>query len=65
MVIEEIAAQYGLAGVALALMYLMYKANLETTNKLSDALDRLNESFRDLKEEMRVMREEIIREGRY
>ena len=59
MAIEEIAAQYGIAGAALVLMYMMYKANLETTGKLSDAIDRLTESFRDLKEEIRVMREEM------
>ncbi|MBO8180270.1 MAG: hypothetical protein H0Z19_07300 [Archaeoglobus sp.] len=64
MVVEEIIAQYGIAGGALVLMFLMYKANLETMSKLSDALDRLNESFRDLKEEIRVMREEIIRGDR-
>ncbi|MBO8180784.1 MAG: hypothetical protein H0Z19_09980 [Archaeoglobus sp.] len=62
MTVEEIAAQYGIAGAALVLMYLMYSANLDTMRKLSDALDRLNESFRDLKEEIRVMREEIRRE---
>jgi len=61
MVVEEVVAQYGIAGGALVLMYLMYKANLEAMGKLSDALDRLNESFRDLKEEIRVMKEEIIR----
>jgi len=61
MVVEEVVAQYGIAGGALVLMFLIYKANLETMNKLSDALDRLNESFRDLKEEIRVMREEIKR----
>ena len=62
MMVEEIVAQYGIAGAALVLMYMMYKANLETMGKLSDALDRLNDSFRDLKEEIRVMREEIRRE---
>jgi len=61
MAIEEIIAQYGIAGGALVFMYLMYMANLKTTNKLSDAIEKLNDSFRDLKEEIRIMREEIKR----
>ena len=59
MAVEEVISQYGVAGGALVLMYLMFKANLEVINQLREAIEKLNESFRDLKEEIRVMREEI------
>ena len=59
MVVEEVVAQYGIAGGALVLMFLMFKANLEVITQLREAIEKLNESFRDLKEEIRVMREEI------
>ena len=61
MVVEEVVAQYGVAGGALVLMYLMFRANLDVINQLREAIEKLNESFRDLKEEIRVMREEIKR----
>ncbi len=70
MVVEEVAMQYGIAGVALAFFYLMFMAivrtNAEAMAKLSDAIDNLNGSFkdlhgsfRDLREEIRLMRSEI------
>ena len=51
--------QYGLVGVALVLMFKMYMANIKTTDKLSQALEKLNDAFHELKEEIRVMRAEF------
>lgn len=56
MALEDMAAQYGLVGVALILMFKMYMANLKTIDKLSEALEKLNDAFHELKEEIRVMR---------
>lgn len=61
--IEEVAMQYGVVGVALAFFYLMFmaivKTNAEAMGKLSEAIENLNGSFRDLREEIKLMRSEL------
>ncbi|MBO8173499.1 MAG: hypothetical protein H0Z33_16650 [Bacillaceae bacterium] len=63
MVPVDIAMQYGVVGVALAFFYLMFmamvKTNAEAMARLSEAIDNLNASFADLRQEIRLMRSEM------
>lgn len=67
--IEEIAAQYGLAGVALAIIYLMFsqviKMNAKAMTELSEAINNLNQSLGMLQTEVRTMQNKIDRMSDY
>lgn len=67
--IEEIAAQYGLAGVALAIIYLMFsqviKMNAKAMTELSEAINNLNQSLGTLQTEVRTMQNKIDRMSDY
>ena len=59
MVVEEVIAQYGIAGAALVLMYLMYMANIKEMDKLSTAIEGMTNAFNMLREEIKDMKDEM------
>jgi len=58
-VVEEVIAQYGIAGAALVLMYLMYMANIKEMDKLSTAIEGMTNAFNMLREEIKDMKDEM------